>query len=81
MNWQEKFKPHHICVEDSSPRCLTCDPVDSNALHPADAIGHHILSPRLVSLGPADGAQTHVHPIDGVIVCKNREANKVTSYV
>lgn len=68
-------------THDSSLRRLTCDPVDGNALHPADAIGDHILSPRLVSLGPADGAQTHVHPVDGVIVCENRAANKVISYV
>lgn len=48
---------------------LTCYPVDSNALHPANSISDHILSPRLVSLGPANGAQAHVHPIDSVIVC------------
>lgn len=52
---------------------FTCYPVDSNALHSADAISDHVLSPRLVSLGPANGAQAHVHPIDGVIVCENQQ--------
>lgn len=47
---------------------VTCDPVDRDALHPANAVGDHILSPCLVSLGPADGAQTHVHPVDGVVL-------------
>ncbi len=47
---------------------LTCYPVDSDALHPANAVGDHILSPCLVSLRPADGAQAHVHPVDGVIL-------------
>ena len=50
---------------------LTCYPVNSYALHPADAISDHILSPGLISLGPADGAQAHVHPVDCVIVWKN----------
>lgn len=34
---------------------FTCDPVHRDALHTADAVGHHILSPCLVTLGPADG--------------------------
>ena len=52
---------------------FTCYPVNSNALHSADAISDQVLSPRLVSLGPANGAQAHVHPIDGIIVCENRQ--------
>lgn len=48
----------------------TCNPVDGNALHPADAIGDHIFSPRLISLGPADGAQAHVYPVNGVVLWK-----------
>lgn len=51
---------------------VTCYPVHRDALHPADAVGDHILSPRLVSLGPADGAQTHVHPVDGVVLWKKK---------
>lgn len=47
---------------------FTCYPVDSNALHSADTISDYILSPGLVPLGPADGAQTHVYPVDSVIV-------------
>lgn len=47
---------------------LTCYPVNRDALDPANAVGDHIFSPRLVSLGPADRAQTHVHPVDGVVV-------------
>ncbi len=51
---------------------LTCYPVDGDALHPADAISDHVLSPGLVSLGPANGAQAHVHPVDSVIVCEHK---------
>lgn len=46
----------------------TSDPVHSNTLHTPDAISDDILSPCLISLSSADGAQTHVHPIDGVII-------------
>jgi len=46
----------------------TCDPVDCDALHPANAVGDHIFSPCLIPLRPADGAQAHVHPVDGVIL-------------
>lgn len=35
---------------------LTCDPVYGDALHAANAIGHYILAPCLVSLSTADGA-------------------------
>lgn len=51
---------------------LTSNPVHSDALYPADAISDHVLSPGLVSLGPADGAQAHVYPVDRVIVCGNK---------
>lgn len=47
----------------------TCYPVDSDALHSSDAVGDYVLPPGLVSFGPADGAQAHVHPVDGVILC------------
>lgn len=50
----------------------TCDPVDGDALHSADAVGDHVLPPGLVSFGPADGAQAHVHPVDGVVLCENK---------
>lgn len=50
---------------------LTGYPVYGDPLHPADAISDHILPPCLVSLSPANGAQAHVHPIDGVIFCEN----------
>lgn len=49
--------------------CLhTCNPVDGDALHTPNSIGHNVLSPRLVSLGSADGAQAHVNPVDSVVV-------------
>lgn len=51
---------------------LTCDPVNGDALNPADTISDDIFSPRLVSLGPAYGAQAHVDPIDCVIVCQEK---------
>lgn len=60
---------------------LTCNPVDCNALHPADAVSNHVLSPCLVSLGPANGAQAHVYPIDCVIVCKDTVVKNVISYI
>lgn len=50
----------------------TCYPVDGDALHSSNAIGDHVLPPGLVSFGPADGAQAHVHPVDGVILCENK---------
>lgn len=57
-------------MSEASP---TCYPVDSDALHPANAISDHVLSPGLISLGPANGAQTHVHPVDCVIVWENKD--------
>lgn len=50
--------------------CLkrTGDPVDSDALHAPDAVSNDVLSPRLISLSSANGAQTHVNPVDGVII-------------
>lgn len=50
---------------------LTGYPVHRNALHPANAISNHVLPPCLISLSPANGAQAHVHPVDGVIFCEN----------
>lgn len=46
----------------------TCYPVNSDALHPANTVGYHIFPPRLIPLGSADGTQTHVHPVDCVIL-------------
>lgn len=58
---------------------LTRYPVHGDALHPADAISDHVFPPCLISLGPADGAQAHVHPIDGVIFCE-KSANYVVIF-
>lgn len=57
-------------------RLRTCDPVDSDALHTSDSIGHYILSPRLVSLGSANSAQAHINPVDGVVLY--RDINLIT---
>lgn len=47
----------HYCVHlQYLAVALTCYPVNSDSFHPANAISDHILSPGLVSLGPADGA-------------------------
>ena len=54
----------------------TCDPVHGDALHATDAVGDHIFPPRLVSLRPADGAQTHVHPVDGVVLWEGKGGSK-----
>lgn len=48
---------------------FTGDPVDGDALHPADAGGDDVLPPRLVPLGPGDPVQAHVSPVDGVVGC------------
>lgn len=56
---------------------LTGDPVDSDALHTADAVSDDVLSPRLISLSSANGAQTHVNPIDGVIIYMTTERAQV----
>lgn len=48
---------------------FTCDPVNSDALHPADAGRDDVLPPRLVALGPRDPVQAHVGPVDGVVGC------------
>lgn len=53
---------------------LTRNPVHGNALHPADAISDHVLPPCLIPLGSTNGAQAHVHPIDGVILCEEEIA-------
>lgn len=50
--------PPHL-EAPSPPRTLswlTCNPVHGDALHAANAIGHHILAPCLVSLSPANSA-------------------------
>lgn len=52
---------------------FTCDPVYCDALHTANAISHHILSPCLVTLGPANGAQAHIHPINSIVFWKQRD--------
>lgn len=62
--------PDSAVIFPSEPP-LTCYPVHRNALHPANAISDHVLPPRLISLSPANGAQAHVHPVDGVIFCEN----------
>lgn len=59
----------HDCI--LSEVFLTCYPVNSYTLYPANAVSDHILSPSLISLGPADGAKAHVHPVDCVIVWEN----------
>lgn len=46
---------------------LTCNPVHGDALHAPNAVGHHVLAPRLIALRSADGAEAHVHPVNGVI--------------
>lgn len=48
---------------------FTSDPVNGDALHPADAGGDDVLPPRLVPLGPGDPVQAHVSPVDGVVGC------------
>lgn len=51
-------RPPPYLEAHSPPRALswlTCNPVHCNALHAANAIGHHILAPCLVSLSPANG--------------------------
>jgi len=54
------------------PRVLTGDPVHSNALHPSNSIGDHVFPPGLIALGSADGAQSHVYPVDGIVLCKRK---------
>lgn len=48
----------------------TSNPVDGDALHPADASGDDVLPPRLVALGPGNPVQSHVRPVHGVIACQ-----------
>lgn len=69
------------CLFYTSVVSLTSYPVDSNALYPANAIGDHILPPGLVSFGSADGAQTHVNPVDCVIVCRTKKKKEKTEEI
>lgn len=53
--------PMGLCHTWRPPACLafswlTCDPVHGDTLHAANAVGHHILAPCLVSLSSANGA-------------------------
>lgn len=67
------FSPLPYLSLTLNSHCLTCNPIHSNAFHSANAIGHHILSPCLVPLGPTNGAQAHIHPIDGVILWRRKD--------
>lgn len=65
------------CIFSTSAVSLTSNPVDSNALHPANAVGHHVLPPGLVSLSPADGTEAHVHPVDCIIFWEEKKNNEM----
>lgn len=54
---------------------LTSYPVNSDPLHSPDAVGNHVFSPGLISLGPADGTQAHIHPIDCIILYKRKQTS------
>lgn len=53
----------------------TSNPVDGDALDPADASGDDVLPPRLIALGPGNPVQSHVRPVHSVIACQRGERN------